>query len=294
MPKLTVLVGPSGAGKSTLANDLIYNDGDHGLATIRISQDDDGKNHLSLFQLALQLKKDIIVDRMNFDVRQRQRYLNPAKEAGYQTEIIVLHENYETCFKRCIDRLNHHPTIKTEENARSALQTFFTKYERPLESEANKVTFVYPETLNLNAIICDIDNTLSDADHREHHLQGPGRKDWKSFFEAMDKDPINNWCKRLVNKMRMDHIVILSSGRPDNYRNITKTWLETNFVTYDHLFMRPRNDSRSDTIVKEIILDFEIKTRVKNILFAIDDRKCVIDMLRSRGVVVLDCKGNTF
>ena len=58
--------------------------------------------------------------------------------------------------------------------------------------------------------------------------------------------------------------------------------------------MRPRDDHRKDDIVKEIILDFEIKTRVNNILFAVDDRQSVVDLWRNRGITTLACAKGDF
>ena len=286
MPNLIVLVGPPASGKSILAHQYEEK------GFVRISQDDQGKEHKQLFLDAIQSGKDVLIDRMNFDKNQRARYLDVGKAYDYHTEIHVLHESREVCFKRCVDRLGRHPTILTEQNANDALDTFFTKYEKPTEDEADCVNFIYPIlTMKLSTIIVDIDNTLSNADHREHFLQGEGKKRWKDFFDNMDKDPLNAWCKKIINSMRSNTIITLCSGRPDSYREVTKDWLNKNTVFYDNLFMRHRKDSRADTIVKEIIYDFEIKTRYSEVLFCIDDRKCVIDMYRSRGLLVLDCAG---
>src|ERR1700756_1138735 len=123
MKKLILLVGPPGSGKSTLA--LIY----MALGYKRVSQDDQGKEHLDLFSAILDAGTDVIVDRMNFSKAQRNTYLSTAKNLGYHTTIEVLHQPYEVCLERCLARTNH-PTIKDEKSARGALQTFFTKYER--------------------------------------------------------------------------------------------------------------------------------------------------------------------
>src|SRR5271165_2932489 len=126
MPKITLLVGPPGSGKTSLAQNIIY---DFELDTVYVNQDSQGKEHLTRFHDAVTAGKDIVVDRLNFNKIQRDRYLIPAKNAGYQTKIVVLHESYETCFQRCMDRKDHE-TIKDEANARSALNMFFSKYER--------------------------------------------------------------------------------------------------------------------------------------------------------------------
>ncbi len=285
------MVGPPGSGKDT----YIQNN----LAEYKlISQDLDGKQHLSIFLEALSFGVDIVVSRMNFNKLQRARYLEPAKKAGYETHVIVLHENRETCFKRMMNRYDH-PTIPHNDpvTANSALDTFFKNYERPALDEADKVEFRYPTpSLKLKAIVIDIDNTLSNCDHREHLLEKKEgqRTNWKGFFDAMGDDPLNEWCKDLMKRYREDHIIILNSGRPDSYRQITEAWLEKNNVPYDHLFMRHRQDSRKDDIVKELLYDFECRTRVSEVKLWVDDRFSVINKMRSRGITVLDCKGNTF
>lgn len=286
MPNLIVMVGPPGSGKSTYSQKLEN--------YFRVFQDDQSAGHLILFKQALKDQVNVVVDRMGFSVQQRERYLKPAKEAGYTTKIVVLHENFATCFKRCNER-KLHPTIKQVEDARKALNMFFCRYERPTEDEADIIEFRYPElTLNVNTVVIDIDNTLSDSSHRQHILDNNGgKKNWKGFFDAMGEDPVNEWCKRIANTFRHSSnscIITLCSGRPDSYRKITEEWLSKHKINYDNLFMRDRSDSTPDTRVKELIMDFEIKTRY-NILFWVDDRKCVIDKIRSRGIIVLDCAG---
>lgn len=292
MSNIIVLVGPCGAGKSKLAYDLIHNDGDHGLATVYVNQDSQNKNHLKIFADAILNQKDIIVDRLNFNKDQRRRYLEPAKAARYNTKIIVLHQNRVTCLERMRNRLDH-PTIKDEESANSALNMFFQKYERPTEDEADEIQFVYPELFNPpKCIWVDIDGTAANTDHRQRFMDLP-KKDWKGFFGEMHLDSAHVWCRDIVNTMRQNHIIVFASGRPDNYKEVTKTWLEDNKFQYDHLFMRPRQDSRKDDIVKEIILDYEVKTRY-DLSFCIDDRKQVVDKLRSRGITVLQCAEGNF
>lgn len=290
MNKIVILVGPPGSGKSTLAKKA-EQDG-----FVYVNQDSQGADHMAVYDQALREEKNIIVDRMNFNREQRSRYLKPAQRAGYRTEIIVLHQPYSVCLDRIRARQNHE-TIKDEKAARGALNTFFTKYERPSEDEAETITCIWPEGVKPQAIICDLDGTLCNIDHRLHFVKKPKgeKKDWPSFFYNIHDDQLNPWCADIVEKFSTTVQVVYCSGRPDNYRESTQKWLERHSVDFhkDHLYMRPRSDSREDSIVKEIILDFEILTRFTP-YFAIDDRSRVVDMWRRRDIVTLACASGDF
>lgn len=306
MSLLTLLVGPPGSGKSTLANSLINDDGDHGAATVYVNQDTQSKfGHMEVFRNALANGQHIIVDRMNFNKQQRATYISLAKEKGYRVKIRVLHQPYAVCLQRAIARQNH-PTIQDEKSARAALQTFFTKYERPQPDEADEIEFIYPEGLKSKVIVCDLDGTLCDVEHRRHFVRRPEgeKKDWHGFFLGIKDDPVIPQCADLLRAMSYTHKIVYCSGRPDNYRKLTEEWLWANNLGnfYDEhmdwnqvppLFMRPRNDSRQDDIVKEIILDFEILTRYVP-YFMIDDRDQVVQMWRRRGFVCLQIAEGNF
>jgi hypothetical protein len=271
-----------------------------------VNQDLQGKEHLHVFDLAILDGKDIVVDRMNFSEGQRRRYLDVAKSHSYDTAITVFHESLETCLNRCLWRTDH-LTIKDESSARSALNTFFTKYERVQDSEADTVQRLWPDGLKPAAIVVDLDGTLCDVAHRRHFVNPPNptdplapkpKKDWKGFFEAMSEDtpngPVADILIRYITADDNDVRVVYCSGRPDNYRKTTWEWLNKHGLDfYSDLFMRPRNDQRQDDIVKEIILDFEILTRYTP-YFMLDDRDQVVKMWRKRGYTCLQCAPGDF
>lgn len=135
MKTLFMVVGPQGSGKTTLYSKEFSD-------CSRISQDDQGKEHHKVvFQNALKMDKSIYLDRINHTEEQRKRYLAQAKDAGFKTKIIVLRENYQTCFDRIMSRPIH-PTLKQDaKQAHDALCMFFFQYQSPKHYEADEIEY---------------------------------------------------------------------------------------------------------------------------------------------------------
>ncbi len=130
-------------------------------------------------------------------------------------------------------------------------------------------------------MIVDIDGTIADVRHRLRHIKGPRKKNWKAFFEAMDRDtPIAPMIAQ-VHELERDHDIIVVTGRPEHYRKRTEKWLHDHGVRYLRLFMRPDGDHRPDYTVKaEVLREFP----KGQIVLAIDDRAPVCDMWEKNGI----------
>jgi hypothetical protein len=298
MRNLILLVGPPCSGKSTFSIGKIAN------GYTRISQDDQGKGHLEVFLEALNNEDNIVVDRMNFNRDQRRRYLEPALAQGYQIEVVVADTPQVICRDRLTSRLTKgsHPTIKTFEDFNNATNTFFRLYEKPKYEEGIHVIKFLSEFYPLveekkKAIICDLDGTLADIEHRRIFLDKNvnGKKNWKEFNnpDRIRYDKLQGWCADILNALQDTHEILLVSGREEASRIATVLWLISNGIEFASLDMRPTGDYRDDTLIKETILDFEILP-LYDISFAIDDRKRVVDMWRSRGIVCLQCAEGNF
>lgn len=108
-PRILILVGIPGSGKSTLAQYLTS------LNTsryVRVNQDElkTRKNCETLTRAALKQSQSPIIDRCNFDPKQRSHFIRIAQEFNVPVDCIVLDVSVSVCLERCLNR-NHHPTI---------------------------------------------------------------------------------------------------------------------------------------------------------------------------------------
>lgn len=284
--EIALLVGPPGCGKSTTAKKVA--------GRTYINQDSQGqKGHLDLFTEAIKRGDSIVVDRMNFSIEQRKRYLEPAIKAGYTASITVFETPRQICLDRCIARQGHE-TIKDATTANKSLNFFFSHYEKPLSTEANVVKFIQEPLEKTQAIVVDLDGTIADASHRMHYVKCEGKKNWGGFFKGIENDEVNEPVAEIVRHFAGDYEIVYCSGRPeDQCREATEKWLKKNGLWYQHLYMRSTSDYRSDDIAKEILLDYELLPRFIP-LFFLDDRDRVVSLWRRRGFTCLQVAPGAF
>jgi AAA domain/HAD superfamily, subfamily IIIB (Acid phosphatase) len=147
------------------------------------------------------------------------------------------------------------------------------------------------------AILCDLDGTLCNIDHRLHYVTG-AHKNWGAFYSEIPNDSVNAPVLRILEnllyandgKVDEDFVTcIFVSGRSEETREDTINWLKdkANFLysTEYELYMRKSGDFRPDYIIKEEILH-QIKSDGYEVLFAIDDRPSVISMWEKNGIFV--------
>ena len=149
----------------------------------------------------------------------------------------------------------------------------------------------------LEAILFDIDGTLSDVTHRLHFIEN-GKNQWGLFFKEIPNDPpiepIVGIARTLIRSN--DKAVLFASGRPEYTRKDTVAWflkhqIEVDFET--RLFMRKDGDQRADHIVKREILD-HIRNAGFEPVLVFDDRQSVVDMWRDQGIRVAQTAPGNF
>ena len=66
-------------------------------------------------------------------------------------------------------------------------------------------------------ILCDIDGTIANNDHRQHFLEG--KKDWDGFFsELINNEPIFPIINKVIEEYKAGKDIVFLTGRLEKYR----------------------------------------------------------------------------
>jgi hypothetical protein len=142
-------------------------------------------------------------------------------------------------------------------------------------------------------ILCDLDGTLADCQHRIHHI-AKTPKDWQEFFAACDDDDPILHVIDFIDRLDRDKFEIwITSGRSDECREATEAWLSYFGPKYDKLIMRKSGDHTDDGILKPSWLDDGTIPRDR-VLLAIDDRNRVVKAWRDAGIPCLQVADGDF
>ncbi|MFD3722058.1 AAA family ATPase [Streptomyces sp. NPDC058674] len=136
------------------------------------------------------------------------------------------------------------------------------------------VTAYVPDPALPAAVMCDIDGTLALTGDR-----GP------YDFSRCELDLLNESVKHALGAFRRadgDTIVLLS-GRSEEHRPQTESWLRRHEVPYDELWMRAAGDTRRDDVVKAELFDAHVRHRYA-VRVSLDDRDRVVAVWRRMGL----------
>lgn len=133
-------------------------------------------------------------------------------------------------------------------------------------------------------IVVDIDNTLSDARHRQHLAQA---KQWQEFHTKAIHD--NPWTdvKEFLGLLPRDVPVLGLTGRPEIWRPMTIEWMVWHKIArFDDLLMRPDDNFDPDTVIKpRMLFEYfggEDKAR-ESVMMILEDRDVVVERWRELG-----------
>ena len=146
------------------------------------------------------------------------------------------------------------------------------------------------EKLNpINAVIFDLDGTLSDCAHRNHYLEKTPI-DLDGFDALMHTDTVIAPVAFLLKNLS-GVIKIVLTARPNKYRKVTEKRL-SDYKLLSHIeeiYMRPEEwYKKPDNLYKQSMIKF--LSQKYNILLVIDDSNHVVDMWRENGIYCLQAK----
>lgn len=143
-------------------------------------------------------------------------------------------------------------------------------------------------------IVFDIDGTLADVTHRRQYV-ATKPKNWAAWNAGMSRDTVHEDIRWMLMKFYRNPGVeiIICSGRGEENREVTETWLNENRIPFTELYMRKEKDYRQDYIVKVELLA-QIREDYGNPFLWIDDRQQVVDAIRAQGVRVLQVAPGDF
>lgn len=303
---LIITRGCQGSGKSTWARKFVEDNPDY----IRINNDDmrasffsrtynkkDNKNiallRKAMLDSAANLGLNILVDNCNLRNSDVDFYSNYAKEKNYTFAIkSFLNVPIEECIRR--------DALRKEKVGEDVILRFYNTYlaengfkEIKKEDLKIKITgkqFDYLKYKKINglqnAIICDLDGTLANGDHRNPYDTSKCEDD-SVFLPVLEL--ITGMNSSYYGSIR----IIFITGREEIYKQQTLNFLANKCgFTYEEkmngiidyrssflLYMRKEGDRRKDTEVKKEIFFSEIENKY-NVLFVLEDRTRVVDMWR--------------
>jgi hydroxymethylpyrimidine pyrophosphatase-like HAD family hydrolase len=132
-------------------------------------------------------------------------------------------------------------------------------------------------------IICDLDGTLCNTQHRDHFAK---EHNWIAFNDACVRDePYPDTLEFIRSAYARGHEIVFITGRDSDWWDMTVEWLQEHGIEPGdriHLYMRKAGDRRSDTEIKKEIYFQHYSD--KEVLLVLDDRDRVVEMWRKLGL----------
>ena len=308
MSSLVITRGLPGAGKTTWARAFAQQ---HGY--VRVNRDDTrmmlfGKKTGLTFEqekavtdtvqaaVRAHLKegRSVVADDMNL----RSKYVREWEKLAKSCFAEFNTAEFNISVEEAIERQHHRP--EQDRVPADVIRSLATKYTpsgivMPVHESASgvdKTTWLpYEDPADEGAplaIIVDIDGTVAKN-------MGRGWYD----LDRVGEDGVFEHIVDLVRTYSFHWwglVVLFTSGRSEDAREVTDKWLRDNVVDEDmdwKLIMRPSGDNRPDSQVKYELFDQHIRGKYR-VLFALDDRNQVVEMWREIGIPCLQVAPGDF
>ncbi len=143
------------------------------------------------------------------------------------------------------------------------------------------------------AVIVDVDGTLADVSGIRHYvLDDPHRKLFHKFHAAsVFVEPIAEVAAITKALHATGLTIIILTSRREQWRHITRTWLNKWEIPHHALGMRADHDDRRDDDVKRDLHDRMCELYGVTAVLAIDDNPTVIALWRSMNIPTVRVPG---
>ena len=133
--------------------------------------------------------------------------------------------------------------------------------------------------------VFDVDGTLALLGDRSPY-------DMRNVAIDTPHRPVVMAAQALAAHPEVDALIVVS-WRDESARRATEAWLTFNGIPFDRLLLRRKGDQRADHIGKDEIYDPPIPPHF-SVIGVIDDRRSVVEMWRSRGLVCFQVADGDF
>lgn len=148
-------------------------------------------------------------------------------------------------------------------------------------------------------IICDLDGTLFNVEHRLPLLQNcRNEEDYDKFHAEHVHDTIYTDILGIINTyslLKADVKFIFVTGRHEKFRESTVKQLNELVFSPDQyvLYMKSSYDMYTPDFITTVLDDLAIKCGLDNILFVLDDRPATVKLYRDAGLTCLQTKNSS-
>lgn len=148
-------------------------------------------------------------------------------------------------------------------------------------------------------IICDLDGTLFNVEHRLPLLNNcRTEEDYDKFHAEHIKDTIYENILGILNTymlLKASVKFIFVTGRHEKFRESTVKQLDELTFSPDQytLYMKPSYEMYTPHFVSTVIEDIAIKNGLDNVLFVLDDRPSTVKIYRDSGLTCLQARNST-